>query len=54
MAVEAALALILNKYELPDRTKQGGFLTSALAFDSVLGKRLVDTGMFTLETRTLD
>ena len=53
MAVESALALVLNSNELPSRSKQGGFSTTALALDSVIGKRLVDTGMFTLETRTL-
>jgi len=53
MAVESALALVLNSNELPSRSKKGGFSTTALALGSVIGKRLVDTGMFTLETRTL-
>ena len=53
MAVESALALVLNSIELPSRSKKGGFSTTALALGSVISKRLVDTGMFTLETRTL-
>ena len=53
MVSECALALLLNRDELPELGKRGGVLTPASAFGDVLVRRLEETGRFQFESGRL-
>ena len=46
MITECALAIFLNRNELPSMGKEGGVLTPTTAFGDVLVRRLEETGKF--------
>lgn len=50
---EGALALLLQRTELPPLAKQGGILTPMSALGDVLIKRLEATGKFTFSSEVL-
>ena len=53
MLAESALALLLNRQELPPLAKTGGVLTPVAAFGDVLVKRLEASGRISFESEVI-
>lgn len=53
MIVECALALLLNRQELPALGKEGGILTPTTALGDVLVRRLEECGKFQFHSEVI-
>ena len=54
MAVESALAILLDKQSLPPSTTKGGILTPMFALGDVLIERLKKNGRFELDSQVIE